>query len=185
MIAADPRSKPRCSSRHSRPRRRRLITSSKTTPARSSPLDRRAGHALLAHIPDHLAAIAAEAALGRFYHGKWPHLASAYISGISAGILIKSPELWPFVLVRPDLDHVEVRAAHRRSAPVEPDELRHDDDAAAGARRGQPERAGRQHRWAVLVIWILGGGIMYRLGRFHIPLAFMAAFMPLVLCGAG
>src|SRR5256885_2138959 len=36
--------------------------------------------------------------LGGYYGGKWPHLASAYISGISTGILIKSPELWPFVL---------------------------------------------------------------------------------------
>jgi hypothetical protein len=37
-------------------------------------------------------------ALGRFAYGKWPHLASAYISGISVGILIKSPALWPFIL---------------------------------------------------------------------------------------
>jgi Na+-translocating ferredoxin:NAD+ oxidoreductase RnfD subunit len=33
--------------------------------------------------------------------------------------------------------------------------------------------------WAVLAIWLLGGMIMYRLGRFHIPLAFIAAFVPL------
>jgi Na+-translocating ferredoxin:NAD+ oxidoreductase RnfD subunit len=33
--------------------------------------------------------------------------------------------------------------------------------------------------WAVLTIWILGLMIMYRLGRFHIPLAFVAAFVPL------
>ena len=32
---------------------------------------------------------------------------------------------------------------------------------------------------AVLAIWLLGGMIMYRLGRFHIPLAFVAAFVPL------
>src|SRR5262249_47149826 len=44
-----------------------------------------------------LTAIVAEALLGRFVHGKWPHLASSFVSGISAGILIKSPELWPFV----------------------------------------------------------------------------------------
>ena len=45
-----------------------------------------------------LATIAIEIVLGRFFHGKWPHLASAYISGISLGILIKSPALWPFLL---------------------------------------------------------------------------------------
>src|SRR5262249_33133803 len=33
-----------------------------------------------------LTTIAAELLLGRFYYGKWPHPASAYVSGISAGI---------------------------------------------------------------------------------------------------
>jgi Na+-translocating ferredoxin:NAD+ oxidoreductase RnfD subunit len=32
---------------------------------------------------------------------------------------------------------------------------------------------------AVAAIWILGGMIMYRLGIFHIPLAFLLAFIPL------
>src|SRR5712671_110601 len=45
-----------------------------------------------------LAAIAMELVLGRWWLGKWPHLASAYISGISVGILIRSPELWPYIL---------------------------------------------------------------------------------------
>src|SRR5262249_43773516 len=44
-----------------------------------------------------IASILAELALGRFVYGKWPHLASAYISGISVGILVKSGFVWPFV----------------------------------------------------------------------------------------
>ena len=28
----------------------------------------------------------------------WPHLASAYISGISVGMLVRSPEFWPYAL---------------------------------------------------------------------------------------
>ena len=43
-------------------------------------------------------AILMEIVLGRLVTGRWPHLASAYISGISVGILIRSPELWPYVL---------------------------------------------------------------------------------------
>ena len=35
--------------------------------------------------------VIAEMILGRLMLGKWPHLASAYISGISVGILIRSP----------------------------------------------------------------------------------------------
>jgi Na+-transporting NADH:ubiquinone oxidoreductase subunit NqrB len=34
----------------------------------------------------------------RLYWGKWANLASAYMSGISVAILIRSPELWPFAL---------------------------------------------------------------------------------------
>ena len=36
--------------------------------------------------------------MGRITYGKWPHPASAYISGISAGILVRSPLLWPYFL---------------------------------------------------------------------------------------
>jgi hypothetical protein len=32
---------------------------------------------------------------------------------------------------------------------------------------------------AIAVLWVLGGMIMYKLGRWHIPLAFAAAFVPL------
>src|ERR1700761_5690012 len=42
--------------------------------------------------------IAAELVLGRIFFGKWPHLASAYITGISVGILVRSPAYWPFAL---------------------------------------------------------------------------------------
>src|SRR4051794_11376396 len=45
-----------------------------------------------------VAAIATEIVLGRLTYGKWPHLASAYISGISVGMLVRSPLVWPFVI---------------------------------------------------------------------------------------
>jgi hypothetical protein len=43
-------------------------------------------------------AIVFELALGRLYFQKWPHLASAYVSGISVGMLVRSPEFWPYAL---------------------------------------------------------------------------------------
>ena len=43
-------------------------------------------------------AIAVEMILGRVFTGKWPHLASAYVSGISVGMLVRSPEYWPYAL---------------------------------------------------------------------------------------
>src|SRR5207253_10398446 len=42
--------------------------------------------------------IALELALGRIFFQKWVHPASAYISGISVGILVRSPAFWPYAL---------------------------------------------------------------------------------------
>ena len=43
-------------------------------------------------------AIGIELLLGKIFTGKIPHLASAYISGISIGMLVRSPEIWPYAL---------------------------------------------------------------------------------------
>src|ERR1700677_1636044 len=42
--------------------------------------------------------LVAEIVLSRIYFGKWPILASAYISGISVGILVRSPAVWPYLV---------------------------------------------------------------------------------------
>jgi Na+-transporting NADH:ubiquinone oxidoreductase subunit NqrB len=42
------------------------------------------------------AALVTELILSKIYMGKWPILASAYISGISVGILVRSPAIWPY-----------------------------------------------------------------------------------------
>ena len=43
-------------------------------------------------------AILVELTLGRIFTGRWPHLASAYVSGISVGMLVRSPAFWPYAL---------------------------------------------------------------------------------------
>lgn len=45
-----------------------------------------------------LAAILTESILHKLITGRWRNLSSAYISGNSAGILVRSPMLWPFAL---------------------------------------------------------------------------------------
>ena len=77
--------------------------------------------------------IATELALGRIFFHKWLHPASAYISGISVGILVRSPAFWPYALVQRDFDHVEIRVAHQRTAHLESIELRHLRDAVSGS----------------------------------------------------
>lgn len=44
------------------------------------------------------AAMVTEAVLHKIVTGKWRDLSSAYISGNSAGILVRSPLIWPFAL---------------------------------------------------------------------------------------
>src|SRR5215210_4685183 len=43
-------------------------------------------------------ALVTELVLGRIFFGKWLNLASAYISGISVGILLRSPAFWTYAL---------------------------------------------------------------------------------------
>ena len=43
-------------------------------------------------------ALVVELVVGRLFWGQWPHLASAYVSGISVGILVRSPAMWPYAL---------------------------------------------------------------------------------------
>ena len=117
---------------------------------------------------------------GRFFWGKWPNLTSAYISGISAGILIKSPVLWPFLLcgtISITSKYVlRVYGRHLWNPTnfgvttmlfLAPQHV-----ASLTVQAGN-------NGMAVAVIWLLGGMIMYKLGRFHIPLAFVASFVPL------
>jgi enediyne biosynthesis protein E5 len=121
-----------------------------------------------------------EVLVGRFIWGKWPHLASAYISGISVGILMKSSALWPFLMcgVISILSKYVLRIGNRHL--FNPTNfgmtvmlvLAYHHAASFSVQAGNDG-------WAVAVIWILGGLIMHKLGRFHIPLAFIAAFIPL------
>ncbi len=132
-----------------------------------------------------LVTVLVEMFLGRFFWGKWPHLASGYVSGISAGILIKSPELWPFVfcgllsitskyVLRIGDKHlwnptnlgvtVMLFLAPATVAPLS-------------------VQAGNEV-WSVLVIWILGALILSQLRSFHLPVAFVLTFIPLSIIRA-
>ena len=64
--------------------------------------------------------LVAELILSRIYFGKWPILASAYISGISVGILVRSPAFWPYALCALISITVQVRASRPRPAYLEP-----------------------------------------------------------------
>jgi len=133
-----------------------------------------------------LTTVLTELILGRFYYGKWPHLASAYVSGISAGILIKSPELWPFILcgmisitskyvLRIGDRHLWNPTNFGMTAMLF---LAPQHVASLSVQAGN-ELA------APVVIWIMGALILWKLNRLHIPVAFFVAFIPLSFLRSG
>jgi hypothetical protein len=132
-----------------------------------------------------LITILAELLIGRFYWGKWPHASSAYVSGISAGILIKSPELWPFVMcgLLSITSKYVLRISDRHI--WNPTNLGVTLMLFLAPQYVAPlsVEAGNEI-WAVLVIWFLGGMILYNLKLLHIPVAFVLTFVPLAFLRA-
>jgi Na+-translocating ferredoxin:NAD+ oxidoreductase RnfD subunit len=123
-------------------------------------------------------AIALEIALGKIFTGKIPHLASAYITGISVGILIRSPYFWPFALcsaismtskyvLRVNERHIWNPSNFGVSAML---------FIAPFAVAGLSIQWGN-NVWALLVIWLLGSVIIYRLKLFHITLTYVVSFL--------
>jgi hypothetical protein len=127
----------------------------------------------------------AELLIGRFYYGKWPHAASAYVSGISAGILIKSPELWPFVMcgLLSITSKYVLRIGDRHI--WNPTNLGVTLMLFLAPQHVAPlsVEVGNEI-WAVLVIWCLGAMVLYNLGLLHIPVAFVLTFVPLAFVRA-
>jgi Na+-translocating ferredoxin:NAD+ oxidoreductase RnfD subunit len=119
-----------------------------------------------------------ELVLVRFFTGKWPHLASAYITGISVGILVRSPEIWPYILCSAisitSKYVIRVKGRHiwnpsnfgicvmlfLASYTV----------ASLSVQWGN-------YLWPMLIIWTLGSVIIWRLKRFHICATYVISFL--------
>jgi hypothetical protein len=124
--------------------------------------------------------VAIDLVMARFMRGKWPHLSSAYITGISVGILIHSPALWPFVLCGLISIMSKYALRFRGRHLWNPSNFGVTMMLLLGGEfaASLSQQAGNEI-WPVLLIWALGSMILYRLGRLHIPLVFVATFIPL------
>ena len=124
-----------------------------------------------------VAALITELVLGRIFFGKWLNLASAYISGISVGILIRSPAFWPYALcsVLSIMSKYVLRVKGRHL--WNPSNfgicvllfLAPETVAALTIQWGN-------FIWPMLVIWILGSIIIWRAKRFHISATYVLSF---------
>jgi Na+-translocating ferredoxin:NAD+ oxidoreductase RnfD subunit len=130
--------------------------------------------------------ILAEMILGRSFLGRWPHLASSYITGISVGILLRSPAFWPYALC--SLIAITSKYVLRVS----------------GRHLWNPSNFGisvllffagdivasLSIQWGnfllpMMVIWALGAVIIWRLRRFHITGTYVASFIVFAFIRAG
>jgi enediyne biosynthesis protein E5 len=129
-----------------------------------------------------LVAIAAELVMGRLTYGKWPHPASAYITGISVGILVRSPFLWAYVLC--SLVSIATKYVFR----LKDRHLWNPSNFGVSALLFLAPAAASvlSIQWGnvilpMAVIWILGAVIVWRVGRLHISATYVASFLLLSL----
>jgi Na+-transporting NADH:ubiquinone oxidoreductase subunit NqrB len=124
------------------------------------------------------ASILTEVVLGKIFTGKVPHLASAYISGISVGILARSPFFWPFAVcailstaskyvLRVDNRHIWNPSNFGMAAMLF---LAPEVFASLSIQFGNSIGP-------MIVIWILGTVIISRLKRFHICFTYVISFL--------
>jgi Na+-transporting NADH:ubiquinone oxidoreductase subunit NqrB len=124
------------------------------------------------------ASLLAELILGRIFTGKWPNLASAYITGISVGILVRSPAFWPYAvcaIVSIMSKYVlRIRGRHIWNPSnfgisvllfLAPETV-----ASLSIQWGN-------YLLPMVVIWILGSVIIWRVRRFHITGTYVACFI--------
>jgi enediyne biosynthesis protein E5 len=125
-------------------------------------------------------AIVVELVLGRVYLGIWPHLASAYVSGISVGMLVRSPDFWPYAvcsalaitskyLIRVDGRHIWNPSNFAIVAMLV---LAADTVASLSVQWGN-------NLLPMVVVWCFGAAIIQSFGRFHITLTYVVSFVAL------
>jgi Na+-transporting NADH:ubiquinone oxidoreductase subunit NqrB len=111
--------------------------------------------------------LVAELILSRIYMGKWPNLASAYITGISVGILVRSPAFWPYALCAliSIMSKYVLRVHDRHIWNPSNFGIVAMFILASGTVAGLSIQWGN-FVWPMLVIWTLGSAIIWRLRRF-------------------
>src|SRR3954466_14621781 len=127
-----------------------------------------------------LVAILAELIMARLTYGRWPHPASAYITGISVGILVRSPYLWAYVLCA--LASIATKYVFRyknrhlwNPSNFGVSALLFLAPASASVLSIQWGNV----IWPMVIIWILGFAIVTRAGRAHISATYVASFLAL------
>jgi Na+-translocating ferredoxin:NAD+ oxidoreductase RnfD subunit len=125
-----------------------------------------------------IVALVTELVVGRIFWGQWPHLASAYVSGISVGILVRSLAIWPYALCSmlsiTSKYVLRVKGRHLWNPSnfgicvlllLAPDVV-----ASLSIQWGN-------YLLPMIIIWILGSFIIWQVKRFHICATYVVSFL--------
>jgi enediyne biosynthesis protein E5 len=123
-------------------------------------------------------AIALEVLLGRLMYGRIPHLASAYVSGNSVALLMRSPYYWPYALcsaititskyvLRVKDRHIWNPSNFGIAAMLF---LAPQSVASLSIQFGNSV-------WPMIIIWIVGFYLIARLRRLHICATYVVSFL--------
>lgn len=129
--------------------------------------------------------IATEIVLSLLVYRRFPHLASAYVSGISVGILVRSPLYWPFALC------AIISIASKYVLRVKGRHIWNPSNFGISTLLflAPAAVASLSIQWGnaivpLLVVWLLGSIIIYRLKRFHICATYVLSFVAFALLRA-
>jgi enediyne biosynthesis protein E5 len=124
------------------------------------------------------AAMLTELVLFKIVTGKWRNLSSAYISGNSAGILVRSPMVWPFALCAAISIASKYVFRFRGTHIWNPTNfgivvmliIASDSMAVLSIQWGS-------NMWAMLLIWIIGLIVISKVKLFHICAVYVLSFI--------
>ncbi len=125
-----------------------------------------------------LFAVITEMFLHRLVVGKFRNLSSAYVSGISAGILVRSPLFWPFALCAAISIASKYLFRYKGKHIWNPTNfgvvililIASDSAAILSIQWGN-------NMWAMFVIWIVGLFSLWKIKRLNITLTYITSFI--------
>ena len=125
-----------------------------------------------------LFAVITELVLHRVVTGKFRNLSSAYVSGISAGILVRSPLFWPFALCAAISIASKYVLRYKGRHLFNPTNfgvvalifIASDSAAVLSIQWGN-------NMWAMFVIWAVGLVSLWKINRLNITLTYITSFV--------
>jgi enediyne biosynthesis protein E5 len=131
-------------------------------------------------------ALIVELILSRLITGKYANLASAYITGISVGILLRAPDFWPYALCSAIAITSKYVVRWRGRHIWNPSNLgivallllAPDYISTLSVQWGNTV-------WPMLIVWVLGALIVWRVKRLHITVTYVVSFIVLAFVRSG